>query len=48
VYRKLYNGFLRENPLVSDTDLEGMGLPEQSGKRHKVQIWIASSLRSAQ
>ncbi|MDR3134300.1 MAG: hypothetical protein LBU42_09850, partial [Prevotellaceae bacterium] len=28
VYRKLYSAFLRTNPLVTDKDLVGMGLPE--------------------
>jgi hypothetical protein len=37
VYRKLYNGFLRENPLVTDEDRQGMGLPKRSsGRRHSV------------
>jgi hypothetical protein len=30
VYRKLYSAFLRTNPLVTDKDLVGMGLPEHS------------------
>jgi hypothetical protein len=35
LYRKLYNGFLRDNPLVTDVDLQGMGLPQRpSGGRH--------------
>ena len=39
VYRQLYNGMLRENPLVTDTDLVAMGLPEHSdGKRHKATV----------
>jgi hypothetical protein len=29
-YRKLYNGFLRDNPLVADADLLAMGLPKRS------------------
>jgi hypothetical protein len=28
VYRLLYNGYLRSNPLVTDTDLVAMGLPK--------------------
>jgi hypothetical protein len=28
VYRKLYTGFLKENPLVTDNDLEDMALPK--------------------
>ena len=33
VYRQLYNGFLKENPLVSDDDLIAMGLPKRSAGR---------------
>ncbi|MDR1666081.1 MAG: hypothetical protein LBS03_00065, partial [Bacteroidales bacterium] len=34
LYRQLYNGFLRENPLVTDADLIAMGLPARgSGGR---------------
>jgi hypothetical protein len=29
VYRTLYNGFLKRNPLVSDADLAAMGLPNR-------------------
>jgi hypothetical protein len=32
LYRKLYSGFLRENPLVTNEDLKAMGLPERSGR----------------
>jgi hypothetical protein len=31
LYRRLYRGFLRDNPLVTDTDLNDMGLPARSG-----------------
>jgi hypothetical protein len=30
VYRELYNGYLRRNPLVTDTDLVEMALPKRS------------------
>jgi hypothetical protein len=33
-YRKLYTGYLRENPLVTDSDLVNMGLPERPSGRH--------------
>jgi hypothetical protein len=29
-YRELYNGYLKRNPLVTDTDLVEMGLPKRS------------------
>jgi hypothetical protein len=32
-YRKLYTGFLRESPLVTDDDLNSMGLPRRSSGR---------------
>ena len=32
-YRQLYNGFLRNNPMVTDTDLVAMGLPMRSAGR---------------
>jgi hypothetical protein len=32
-YRKLYTGFLRESPLVTDDDLNSMGLPKRSSGR---------------
>jgi hypothetical protein len=34
VYRQLYKGVLRENPLVTDADLIAMGLPERSSGGH--------------
>jgi hypothetical protein len=35
LYRHLYTGVLRENPLVTDADLLAMGMPERGdGKRH--------------
>jgi hypothetical protein len=36
VYRQLYTGYLKNNPLVSDADLLAMGLPKHSsgGKTH--------------
>jgi hypothetical protein len=38
-YRKLYNGFLKENPLVTDGDLSGMALPVRpDGKRHPAPV----------
>jgi hypothetical protein len=33
VYRRLYTGFLRESPLVTDDDLNSMGLPKRSSGR---------------
>lgn len=33
-YRKLYNGFLKDSPLVSNQDLINMGLPERSDSKH--------------
>jgi hypothetical protein len=33
VYRKLYTGYLKNNPLVTDTDLVEMGLPKRSSGR---------------
>jgi hypothetical protein len=34
-YRKLYTGFLKDSPLVTDDDLVAMGLPKRpSGERH--------------
>jgi hypothetical protein len=39
LYRHLYKGFLRDNPLVTDADLSDMGLPERSsggGGKHPV------------
>jgi hypothetical protein len=35
LYRKLYNGFLRENPLVTDVDLVAMGFPARSSGGRK-------------
>jgi hypothetical protein len=29
VYRKLYSGYIRENPLVTDDDLQGAGFPRR-------------------
>jgi hypothetical protein len=38
-YRKLYTGFLRDNPLVTDADLLNMGLPKHSsGERHPAPV----------
>ncbi|MDR0694434.1 MAG: hypothetical protein LBF81_03940 [Prevotellaceae bacterium] len=34
LYRKLY-GFIRENPLVTDTDLDAMGFPKRPSGEHK-------------
>ncbi|MDR2775433.1 MAG: hypothetical protein LBC19_11980 [Tannerella sp.] len=37
VYRQLYTGVLRENPLVTNADLLAMGMPERSsGERHPI------------
>jgi hypothetical protein len=33
IYRLLYGGFLKSNPLVTDTDLVEMGMPERSSGR---------------
>jgi hypothetical protein len=33
IYRQLYNGFLKENPLVTNADLEEMDLPRRSSGR---------------
>jgi hypothetical protein len=33
-YRKLYTGFLKNNPLVTDDDLNSMDLPKHSSGRH--------------
>lgn len=33
VYRLLYAGFLKKNPIVTDVDLVAMGLPERGRKR---------------
>ena len=33
VYRLLYTGFLKTNPLVTDHDLEAMGMPKRNTKR---------------
>jgi hypothetical protein len=33
VYRQLYSGYLRNNPLVTDTDLLAMGLPQRTSGR---------------
>ncbi|MDR0582252.1 MAG: hypothetical protein LBG31_04730 [Prevotellaceae bacterium] len=35
LYRQLYTGFLKDNPLVTDVDLQGMGLPKRSGGSHQ-------------
>jgi hypothetical protein len=45
-YRKLYSGFLRENPLVTATDLRAMGLPARNTKRVPARVaTIAPYLR---
>jgi hypothetical protein len=39
LYRQLYTGVLRVNPLVTDADLIAMGMPERSsGERHPVPV----------
>ncbi|MDR0756652.1 MAG: hypothetical protein LBF85_02265 [Tannerella sp.] len=39
LYRHLYTGMLKDNPLVTDTDLVAMGLPQRSnGERHPAKI----------
>jgi hypothetical protein len=39
MYRELYTGFLKNNPLVTDEDLNSMGLPQRStGGRHPAPI----------
>jgi hypothetical protein len=39
VYREVYNGFLRDNPLVTGLDLTNMGLPQRSsGERHPTPV----------
>jgi hypothetical protein len=39
VYRHLYNGILKDNPLVTDADLVAMGLPERGdGERHPAPV----------
>jgi hypothetical protein len=38
VYRKLYNGFLKESPLVTDDDLISMGLPKRNTSRTPAKV----------
>ncbi|MDR2385869.1 MAG: hypothetical protein LBD80_09480 [Tannerella sp.] len=39
IYRRLYVGILKENPLVTNADLVAMGLPERNdGERHDADI----------
>jgi hypothetical protein len=39
VYRVLFKGFLRDNPLVTGLDLTNMGLPQRSsGERHPSKV----------
>ena len=38
VYRKLYNGFLKESPLVTDDDLVAMGLPKRNTTRTPAKV----------
>ncbi|MDR2622468.1 MAG: hypothetical protein LBC48_07815 [Dysgonamonadaceae bacterium] len=33
-YRQLYNGFLKDSPLVTEEDLAGMGLPQRNDGHH--------------
>jgi hypothetical protein len=37
-YRKLYTGLLKDNPLVTDDDLNHMGLPTRSSGRHPAPV----------
>jgi hypothetical protein len=37
-FRKLYTGFLKDSPLVTDDDLVAMGLPARSSGRHPAPV----------
>ncbi|MDR2690825.1 MAG: hypothetical protein LBB73_00750 [Dysgonamonadaceae bacterium] len=37
-YRRLYTGFLKTSPLVTDHDLEAMGMPKRSTERKPSQV----------
>jgi hypothetical protein len=47
LYRHLYNGLLKDNPLVTDADLIAMGLPERGdGERHPASVPATSPVGS--
>jgi hypothetical protein len=47
MFRELYTGFLKNNPLITNTDLQAMGLPLRSDGRHQGHAQIPHTLPDA-